>query len=516
MKSSRARSISAAPRRMLLGAGTGVLLVTLATGARGPVSGSLDAFVKPSARVPMAIGALPEVANGIALDIGRPPPSSPSASRLAEDATSSQIPAPALRAYRTAELIMQRSAPGCGLDWEILAGIGRVESDHGRYGGAVVAADGTSSPQIYGVPLNGAGPVAEIPDTDNGALDADTVWDRAIGPMQFLPTTWDVVGVDADGDGVKNPHDLDDAALAAAVYLCAGDVDLRDPAQLREALLRYNPSTEYADLVLSYIEAYRNSEPIPITVNPPVDEVTPLDEHPDQPVHTPHAQPEGQPQGDPSNNGPGSNGPGTGPGGADPGNGPGGETPGEDPDGEDPGGEDPGGGPGDPGGPGGGGSPGPGDDDPGGPRPGDGGGGGGGDDPDPEPPDEMTGVLLYNPNTGVWSIEGYEGQLYFGTEEEQAQPSAADFDGDGDSTETVRAELDGFVADGVEITVGVAWSNATTASVHTLNGKEYPGTGGNGEPTEPPPTEPTPSEPSPTEPTASDPTPTEPTPSQTS
>jgi hypothetical protein len=502
MKSTRSSAITS---RRLLGVGTGVLLVTLATGARGPVSGSLEAFVKPSARVPISVTALPEVASGMALNIGRPTPTSPADSREAiESADSAQIPTPALRAYQAAALIMGRSAPGCGLTWEILAGIGRVESDHGRFGGAVVAVDGTSTPQIYGVPLNGVGNVAAIPDSDNGALDTDQTWDRAVGPMQFLPTTWDVVGVDADGDGVKNPHDLDDAALAAAVYLCAGDVDLRDPAQLREALMRYNPSIEYVDLVLAYINAYRNSEPIPITVNPPIDQVPPLDEQPGSPVHPPNSQPEGQPQGNPPSDGPGgANGPNDGPGGdtgGDPGGDPGGNT-GDDPGGNT--GDDPGGGPG----PGGSGDDG---DDPGGPRPpgggGDGGGGGGGggdpEPPDPDPqPTEMTGVLLLS-DSGVWSIEGYDGQLSFGSEEQLEQPSSADYDADGDTTETVRAELEGFVADGAEISVGVTWSNATTAVVHTINDKEYPS------PTEP---TPTPTEPTATEPTASEPTASEPT-----
>ena len=44
--------------------------------------------------------------------------------------------------------------------------------------------------------------------------------------MQFIPSTWPVVRVDADGDGKRNPQDIDDAALATAVYLCSGKDDL--------------------------------------------------------------------------------------------------------------------------------------------------------------------------------------------------------------------------------------------------------------------------------------------------
>ena len=119
-----------------------------------------------------------------------------------------------------------KSDPSCHLDWSILAGIGRVESNHGRYGGSQVYADGSTSPHIVGLALNGVGNVASISDTDDGKLDGDTTWDRAVGPMQFIPSTWAVVGTDADGDGVRDPHDIDDAALSAGVYLCAGDRDL--------------------------------------------------------------------------------------------------------------------------------------------------------------------------------------------------------------------------------------------------------------------------------------------------
>ena len=124
----------------------------------------------------------------------------------------------------------------------------------------MVGRNGVSDPLIIGIALDGSPGVASIPDTDGGEWDGDRQWDRAIGPMQFIPTTWDVVGVDADGDGERNPNDLDDAALGAAVYLCAGGGDLSDPEQLRTAVLRYNHSTAYVDLVSSYAEAYANGD----------------------------------------------------------------------------------------------------------------------------------------------------------------------------------------------------------------------------------------------------------------
>ena len=81
-------------------------------------------------------------------------------------------------------------------------------------------------------------------------------FDRAIGPMQFIPSTWSVVGVDADSDGTRNPQDIDDAALATAVYLCSGDDDLSLESGQRSAVYRYNHSAEYVDLVLAIMTAY--------------------------------------------------------------------------------------------------------------------------------------------------------------------------------------------------------------------------------------------------------------------
>ena len=62
---------------------------------------------------------------------------------------------------------------------------------------------------------------ARVKDTDEGRFDEDRRWDRAVGPMQLLPSTWSYVGVDGDGNGKRTPDDLDDAALAVGVYLCA-------------------------------------------------------------------------------------------------------------------------------------------------------------------------------------------------------------------------------------------------------------------------------------------------------
>jgi membrane-bound lytic murein transglycosylase B len=167
------------------------------------------------------------------------------------------VPAAAKRAYRRAAAQMAGSDPGCQLPWTLLAAIGRVESDHGRYGGARLGDDGVSRPRIIGIQLDGKGPVAAIRDTDGGRLDGDKVWDRAVGPMQFIPSTWAFAARDGDGDGRKSPHDLDDAAAAAAAYLCSGSGSLLDPATQAAAIYRYNQDDYYVALVQAFEVGYR-------------------------------------------------------------------------------------------------------------------------------------------------------------------------------------------------------------------------------------------------------------------
>ena len=171
-------------------------------------------------------------------------------------ASANGIPSSALSAYQRAESVINVADKTCNIPWQLIAAIGRVESDHGRYGGNTLGGDGVSRPGIFGIPLDGRRNTAEISDTDAGQFDNDVVWDRAVGPMQFIPSTWSLVGVDADGDAKRNPQDIDDAALAAAVYLCSGDGNLATEAGQRRSVFRYNHSDEYVDLVLSIMEAY--------------------------------------------------------------------------------------------------------------------------------------------------------------------------------------------------------------------------------------------------------------------
>jgi hypothetical protein len=166
------------------------------------------------------------------------------------------IPNAALKAYSRAQQVLAQADPSCHLPWTLVAAIGRVESNHGRFGGNALNAQGVAIPGIFGPRLDGSSGMARISDTDAGSFDGDGAFDRAVGPMQFIPGTWRAMGVDGDGDGVRNPQDIDDAAMSTGVYLCSGKTDLADASDLNAAILRYNHSQQYVDLVTSIAKAY--------------------------------------------------------------------------------------------------------------------------------------------------------------------------------------------------------------------------------------------------------------------
>lgn len=143
----------------------------------------------------------------------------------------------ALRAYGRAQLILRDVAPSCRVTWTTLAGIGWVETRNGTYANSSVGVDGVVRPTIVGPALDGGGGRSLVPSTDGGRLDGDTTYDRAVGPMQFLPSTWR-----AYGSG--NPSDYDAAALAAGRYLCATS-RAATPDGWRRAVLAYNSSDAY-------------------------------------------------------------------------------------------------------------------------------------------------------------------------------------------------------------------------------------------------------------------------------
>jgi hypothetical protein len=115
--------------------------------------------------------------------------------------------------------LYQLSARYCpGLSWTVLAAIGQVESGHGR----------------------------NVGPSSAGAL----------GPMQFLPSTWAWAGVDGDGDGRADIMSPYDAVPAAALYLCRAGAG-RGGAALYAAIYSYNHADWYVREVLALAARYR-------------------------------------------------------------------------------------------------------------------------------------------------------------------------------------------------------------------------------------------------------------------
>lgn len=234
--------------------GAGVWLLTKTTAPRP----SLTSADIPALQV-TAANVQPGSAIPVSLVAADPKPASRQPTSLTDWANrvtgATGIPEPALWAYGNAELAVRTTEPGCHLTWATLAGIGRVESDHGRFGGATILANGEESKPVIGVPLDGNG-VRDIPDSDHGRFDGDPVYDHAVGPMQFLPSTWLEYGADAIGNGVPDPENIDDAALAAARYLCAGGRDMGTPGGWWSGLMSYNDSDQYGQKVFGLADTY--------------------------------------------------------------------------------------------------------------------------------------------------------------------------------------------------------------------------------------------------------------------
>ncbi|WP_433240728.1 lytic murein transglycosylase [Streptosporangium sp. CA-135522] len=119
--------------------------------------------------------------------------------------------------------LYRRAAGVCpGLSWTVLAAIGQVESSHGR---------------------------------NNGPSSAG-----AQGPMQFMPATWKVYGVDGDGDGVADIWSPYDAVPSTANYLCANGAG-QGGKKLEKAVWFYNHSWSYVGKVLSIAQGYARAYP---------------------------------------------------------------------------------------------------------------------------------------------------------------------------------------------------------------------------------------------------------------
>ncbi|WP_373692443.1 lytic transglycosylase domain-containing protein [[Mycobacterium] kokjensenii] len=212
------------------------LAASVSTSSAGRSSGpSVVAVQRPQANLRVASGA----------------PSAPPAAVVYAPGTLG-IPKTALQAYRNAEHQMTTAAPECGISWNLLAGIGRIESGHAN-GGATDERGNVLQP-IYGPALDGTLPGNEV--IVASSAPGRVVYARAMGPMQFLPGTWSRYAADGDGDGKADPQNVYDATLAAARYLCSGGMNLRDPSQVLSAILRYNNSMAYAENVMGWAAAY--------------------------------------------------------------------------------------------------------------------------------------------------------------------------------------------------------------------------------------------------------------------
>jgi hypothetical protein len=172
-------------------------------------------------------------------------------------AAASAIPRVALAAYARAARGADAEHPGCDVPWQLVAAIGYVESGHARSGGSTSPRwSGVARPPILGPVLDGAPGIGAVLDTDHGRLDGDTVWDRAVGPMQFIPSTWARYAADADGDGTRDPQSVWDAAAATADYLCSAASSLDEPADEITAVFAYNHSFDYVRAVLTVAASY--------------------------------------------------------------------------------------------------------------------------------------------------------------------------------------------------------------------------------------------------------------------
>lgn len=239
-----------------LGAGHGELVSIQPSSAASRVAGIADTVRGPASAGLPSFGELPPARHPAVPPASARGPAS-SLLRLTSADGVQGIPAVALAAYERAARILAVRDPACGLRWEDLAGIGRVESDNGlTFGSAArVTPAGTLSPPILGPVLDGTGGMPAIPTPDHGVLEHDPAWERAVGPMQFLPSTWLAEAQDGNGDGVADPQNFYDAALTAGTYLCSNG-DLATASGLRDAIYSYNHSASYVALVEAWISYY--------------------------------------------------------------------------------------------------------------------------------------------------------------------------------------------------------------------------------------------------------------------
>jgi membrane-bound lytic murein transglycosylase B len=245
----------------------GWIVLSIGAGLAGLASLGLSLLAAGLGGTPVAAAPTDTPVAVISAPTASPEPSPDSVSRsrgvselpdpewVATVAERTGIPSRPLSAYAGAALRISEESPGCGLGWNTLAGIGAVETEHGTVHGGSISPGGMARPTIIGIALDGTASDA-IRDTDGGALDNDPVWDRAVGPMQFIPETWALFASDGSGDGLTDINNIDDAALTAGRYLCASGGTLADPSHWITAISSYNSSLEYNNKVAAAATFY--------------------------------------------------------------------------------------------------------------------------------------------------------------------------------------------------------------------------------------------------------------------
>lgn len=235
-------------------AGAAALLLGVAgadTAAPGAPSGHRSPGPELVAQAAIGLADLrpPAPSDGPAAPVSRhvPIPPRPEAVKVAPGPLG--IPGAAYAAYRAAADRMALEAPGCGIEWNLVAAIGRIESGHAD-GGNVDAAGNTLTP-IQGPLLDGS-------LAGNAVIREGTGFARALGPMQFLTTTWALFGGDNSGDGNADVNNVRDAAYGAARYLCSSASGLQAESAQRVAVFAYNQSNAYVDNVVAWSKAYRD------------------------------------------------------------------------------------------------------------------------------------------------------------------------------------------------------------------------------------------------------------------
>ncbi len=229
---------------LIVGALAAMVLLPLALFLRPPVS-------EPAPTLPADAAPAPAVPAPVSDAAAPSPVDRVDAAWVASTASATGIPDRALAAYASAALVVAEEQPQCGVDWATLAAIGWAESDHGAHDGSSITASGVVEPAILGESIGA--------DTDGGAIDGDRTRDRAVGPLQFIPDTWARWAADGDADRVTDPHDIDDAALTAARYLCAASGGMTSARGWDAGIAAYNPDPAYRDRIVAAHDQYRAS-----------------------------------------------------------------------------------------------------------------------------------------------------------------------------------------------------------------------------------------------------------------